>query len=76
LLHVCSDVPVRPGSTRYPQPAPDTCNRTERQVAACIFITWYVAIAEALDAPLATLDGRLATAAGPRCQFLVTPTVT
>ena len=33
---------------------------------------WYVALAEALDAPLATLDRRLTQAAGPRCQF-VTP---
>lgn len=30
---------------------------------------WYVALAEALDAPLATLDRRLARAAGPRCDF-------
>jgi hypothetical protein len=29
-----------------------------------------VAIAESLQVPLATLDGRLAKAAGPRCQFL------
>jgi predicted nucleic acid-binding protein len=35
---------------------------------------WYVAVAEALGAPLATLDGRLAKAPGPRCRFLVTPT--
>lgn len=34
---------------------------------------WYVAIAEALDAPLATLDQRLAGAAGPRCRFLTPP---
>ncbi|MGF1668626.1 MAG: type II toxin-antitoxin system VapC family toxin [Acidimicrobiia bacterium] len=33
---------------------------------------WYVALAEALDAPLATLDLRLAGAAGPECSF-VTP---
>ena len=32
---------------------------------------WYVAIAEALDVPLATLDVRLAQAPGPRCTFLV-----
>jgi predicted nucleic acid-binding protein len=32
---------------------------------------WYVATAEALGVPLATLDGRLARAAGPRCRFLV-----
>jgi predicted nucleic acid-binding protein len=32
---------------------------------------WYVAVAEALDAPLATLDARLAVAPGPRCSFLL-----
>lgn len=32
---------------------------------------WYVAIAELLDVPLATLDRRLATAPGPRCRFLL-----
>lgn len=32
---------------------------------------WYVALAEALNAPLATLDARLAKAPGPRCQFRV-----
>jgi predicted nucleic acid-binding protein len=31
----------------------------------------YVALAEALDAPLATLDARLARAPGPRCRFLL-----
>jgi predicted nucleic acid-binding protein len=31
---------------------------------------WYVAIAETLGAPLATLDGRLTTAPGPACAFL------
>lgn len=34
---------------------------------------WYVALAEALDAPLATLDLRLASAPGPTCSFLVPP---
>lgn len=29
----------------------------------------YVALAEALDAPLVTLDGRLARASGPRCEI-------
>ncbi|MGB6454677.1 MAG: type II toxin-antitoxin system VapC family toxin [Streptosporangiaceae bacterium] len=37
---------------------------------------WYVAVAELLDAPLATLDGRLAKSPGPRCHFLLPPTVT
>ena len=31
---------------------------------------WYVALAEALDLPLATLDVRLASAQGPKCRFL------
>ncbi|HSL56881.1 MAG TPA: type II toxin-antitoxin system VapC family toxin [Acidimicrobiales bacterium] len=32
---------------------------------------WYVALAELLELPLATLDRRLRGAAGPTCQFLV-----
>jgi predicted nucleic acid-binding protein len=31
---------------------------------------FYVALAEALDAPLATLDQRLAAAPGPTCRFI------
>jgi predicted nucleic acid-binding protein len=34
---------------------------------------WYIALAEALDAPLATLDRRLAAAPGPRCEFVLPP---
>lgn len=34
---------------------------------------WYVAVAEALDIPLATLDRRLAAAEGPRCPFSTPP---
>jgi len=34
---------------------------------------WYIALAEALGAPLATLDGRLARAPGPRCRFVTPP---
>jgi predicted nucleic acid-binding protein len=30
---------------------------------------WYVALAESLGAPLATLDMRLSRATGPRCPF-------
>ena len=33
---------------------------------------WYVAIAEALDYPLATLDQRLGRASGPACE-IITP---
>ena len=34
---------------------------------------WYVALAESLQAPLATLDGRLTRAPGPRCSFIGPP---
>ena len=34
---------------------------------------WYVALAESLQVPLVTLDGRLARATGPRCEFLGPP---
>ena len=34
----------------------------------------YVAVAEALDAPLATVDGRVRRATGPRCTFMSPPT--
>ena len=30
---------------------------------------WYVSVAEALDAPLVTLDARIARAPGPRCDI-------
>lgn len=36
---------------------------------------WYVAIAEAFDGSMATLDLRLARARGPRCAFLTPPAV-
>lgn len=31
---------------------------------------WYIAVAEALELPLATLDERLTRAEGPTCRFL------
>ena len=34
---------------------------------------WYVALAEALDRPLATLDERLGRASGPRCEIIIPP---
>jgi predicted nucleic acid-binding protein len=37
---------------------------------------WYVALAEALGARVATLDLRLARAAGPRCAFETPPAAT
>ena len=35
---------------------------------------WYVAVAEALDAPLGTLDTRLVNAPGPRCRMVTMTT--
>ena len=35
---------------------------------------WYVALAEALEFPLVTLDFRLSRAPGPRCDVIVPPT--
>ena len=32
---------------------------------------WYVAIAETMGCPLATLDARMARASGTRCEFLL-----
>lgn len=34
------------------------------------FDAWYIALAEALDVPMATLDTKLVEATGPKCQFL------
>jgi predicted nucleic acid-binding protein len=36
-----------------------------------VYDAWYVALAERLDAALATLDRRLQRASGPRCEFLL-----
>lgn len=43
-----------------------------RHTVTC-YDAWYVALAESLNAPLATLDLRLARASGPRCRFLTPP---
>lgn len=39
--------------------------------AVTSYDAWYVALAEALDLPLATLDQRLAKSNGPKCYFLM-----
>jgi len=41
-----------------------------RENVTC-YDAWYVAVAETFNAPLATLDVRLANAPGPRCRFVV-----
>ena len=42
----------------------------ELRHAVTSYDAWYVAVAEALGMPLATLDGRLVRANGPRCRFI------
>jgi predicted nucleic acid-binding protein len=43
--------------------------RLRRNVTS--YDAWYVAVAEAFDAPLATLDRRLRRATGVSCRFLI-----
>ncbi len=49
----------------------------ERVWALCSNLTsydaWYVALAEALDCPLVTLDRRLSRASGPTCEVIAPP---
>jgi predicted nucleic acid-binding protein len=45
----------------------------ELQGNVTVYDAWYVALAEALDAHLATLDRRLARTPGARCSFLLPP---
>jgi predicted nucleic acid-binding protein len=45
----------------------------ELRSAVTAYDGWYVALAESLKAPLATLDGRLTRAPGPRCSFIGPP---
>lgn len=45
----------------------------ELRASLTTYDAWYVALAEALDVPLATLDRRLATTPGPRCGFVLPP---
>lgn len=43
----------------------------ELRNSVTIYDGWYVALAEALDLPLATADARLAGAPGARCRFVL-----
>lgn len=47
----------------------------ELRLSVTAYDAWYVALAEALGAPLATLDKRLSRATGPRCNFELTPSI-
>lgn len=50
------------------EPFADRVWELRRKVAS--YDAWYVAAAEALDLPLATLDRKLVRAPGPSCRFL------
>jgi len=45
----------------------------ELRMSVTAYDAWYVAVAEALDVPLVTLDRRLSRASGPRCAFRLPP---
>jgi len=45
----------------------------ELRRAVSSYDAWYVALAEAFDLPLATLDEKLARAPGIRCEMLMPP---
>ena len=45
----------------------------ELRATVTVYDGIYVAIAEELDAPLATVDAKLRRATGPRCTFLAPP---
>lgn len=52
-------------------PLAERCWELRATVSA--YDAWYVAVAEALGAELATLDRGLLRAPGPRCRFLAPP---
>jgi len=47
----------------------------ELRATVSVYDAWYVALAESLGTPCATLDRRLARAPGPRCEFLLPPAI-
>ena len=53
--------------------APFAARAWELRDTITSYDAWYVALAEFLGASVATLDGRLARAAGPRCGFETPP---
>ena len=57
---------------RYPF-APFAGRVWELRANLTAYDAWYVALAEALDWPLLTLDRRLSRATGPRCEVIVPP---
>ena len=57
---------------RYPF-APFAVRVWELRANLTAYDAWYVALAEALDWPLLTLDRRISRASGPLCEVIVPP---
>lgn len=53
--------------------APFAGRAWEMRANVTIYDAWYVALAEAMSATLATLDTRLARATGPQCRIALPP---
>jgi predicted nucleic acid-binding protein len=53
--------------------APFAARVWELRQKVTAYDAWYVAVAERLDAPMATLDRRLIAAPGPTCTFVPPP---
>ncbi len=53
--------------------APLASRAWELRANVTAYDAWYVALAETLSAPLATLDVKLSRARGPRCTFATPP---
>ena len=63
---------LRDDYTLYPF-APFATRVWELRTTLTCYDAWYVALAEALSCPLATLDRRLGRASGPNCEFVAPP---
>ena len=63
---------LRDDYTLYPFP-PFAERVWELRTTLTCYDAWYVALAEALSCPLATLDRRLGRASGPTCEFVAPP---
>ena len=53
--------------------APFAPRMWELRTNVTTYDAWYVALAESLGVPLATLDARLSRANGTRCEFALPP---
>ena len=74
LVDCATPFPLDPGRLRFTGNGsfafePFAARAWALRATVTSYDAWYVAVAEAIATPLATLDLRLARAAGPRCRF-------